>query len=568
MLRRTAGLLFLASLVLVLLQGYSRAANQPNVILITLGSTRADRMGFLGARSRLTPHLDGLARECIVFERAYAQSPGTVASHATILSGTYPQTHHASEFGDPISPDVPYLSDLFHARGYRTGAFVGTVALDPQNGLAPGLERGFDSYDADFRSEQPVGAYGAPSERSGEQVVGRATRWLTSNPGKPFFLWVELDDVAAGGLPYDRAIAGADAAVGKLLITLRTMKVYEDSVILVASDHGESLGAHGEDRHGIFLYDDTIRVPLLVKLPQSQMAGKRVRGRVRLLDIAPTALEAARVPVPSQMQGQSLLRIADRNPDADQHVYAASDFSRTGFGWSGLESWRAGKYLYIRAPTPELYDLATDPAAGRNLAQNSKATLETLASQLESFRSHFSGENSKSAGNSLTSSEMQKLASLGYVGLQKSSSDAASVATGTDPKDVIALANQILAAFRSLSAGKSEAATSAFEHALTVHPNAYLGQYGLGIALAQQKLYPQAIEHLHKAIELQPASVWAHYAMGATLVKSGDFKTAAVHLELVCDRLPRFRQARLLLAESYEHLGQSKQAQTERRKAQ
>jgi predicted Zn-dependent protease len=232
-----------------------------------------------------------------------------------------------------------------------------------------------------------------------------------------------------------------------------------------------------------------------------------------------------------------------------------------------LESWRAGKYLYIRAPKPELYDLSTDPAATRNLAQNSKATLETMASQLEAFRNHFGSQNGKSTGNGLTSSEMQKLASLGYVGLQKSSSDATSVATGTDPKDKISIANQVLNAFTKLAAGKAEAAAAVFQHTLAAEPNGYLAQYGFGVALAQQKLYPLAIEHLHKAIELQPTSAWAHYEMGATLGKTGDFKTAAVHLELVCDRMPKFRQAHLLLAESYEHLGQSKQAQLEREKA-
>ncbi len=232
-----------------------------------------------------------------------------------------------------------------------------------------------------------------------------------------------------------------------------------------------------------------------------------------------------------------------------------------------MESWRAGKYLYIRAPKPELYDLSADPAATRNLAQNSKATLETMASQLEAFRSHFRSQNSKSAGNVLTSSEMQKLASLGYVGLQKSSSDVTSVATGTDPKDKISIANQILNAFSKLAATKAEAAASVFQQALMAEPNAHLAQYGLGVALAQRKLYPQAIEHLHKAIELQPTSIWAHYEMGATLGKTGDFKTAAVHLELVCDRMPKFRQAHLLLAQSYERLGQSKQALIERAKA-
>ena len=204
--------------------------------------------------------------------------------------------------------------------------------------------------------------------------------------------------------------------------------------IVVVADHGDSLGAHGEDTHGIFLYDETIHVPLLVKLPQDAMAGKRVNGRVRLVDIAPTVLETARIAVPSQMQGQSLLRIAKASTDADQPAYARSDFPQQAFGWSPLESWRAGKYLYIRAPQPELYDLSADPKATRNLAQSSSAVLQTLAAQLKAFDDHLGNEAGKSGGSTLTSSEVQKLASLGYVGLQKSTSGVDAAVSGTDPK--------------------------------------------------------------------------------------------------------------------------------------
>ena len=163
-------------------------------------------------------------------------------------------------------------------------------------------------------------------------------------------------------------MAAADAAVGKLVAALRASKLYDDALIVIASDHGESLGAHGEETHGVFLYDETIHVPLLVKLPQTLNAAKRVAARASLVDIAPTVLEIAGVAIPSQMQGQSLLRIAKSN--ADQPVYSASDFPQRAFGWSALESWRAGKYLYVRAPKPELYDLSADPGATHNLAQS------------------------------------------------------------------------------------------------------------------------------------------------------------------------------------------------------
>jgi arylsulfatase A-like enzyme/Tfp pilus assembly protein PilF len=564
---RLARLILLGFLISISLPASLRAAGKPNIILITLDSTRADRIGFLGSHSALTPNLDGLAPESIIFERAYTQAPLTLVSHATILTGTYPQTHQVSELGSPLGAGLPYLPDLLHAHGYRTAAFVGSILLDPRNGLVPGFDRGFDLYDAGFQQSSGSGDKQLV-ERRADQLVARATKSLSNNTLGPFFLWVHLyDPHAPYGRSYDRAVAAADAALGKLIAVLRAQKLFEDSIMVVASDHGESLGAHGEDTHGIFLYDATIHVPLLLKLPQNQMAGKRVKGRVRLVDVAPTVLEVAGVPVPSQMQGQSLLRIARTNPDADQPAYARSDFPQQAFGWSPLESWRAGKYLYIRAPKPELYDLSADPQATKNLAQTSKAILATLASQLEAFDSHFGGRGSQAETSGLSSSEAQKLASLGYVGLQKSSSNADPAVNGTDPKDTIALANEVLKALLNLSEGKPERTVPALQQVLAGQTNIYLAQYGLGVALAQRQEYTQAIEHLHEAIELQPDSGWAHYEMGASLLKIRDFKTAAVHLELASARLPKFREVHLLLAQSYEQLGKSKEAQVERKKA-
>jgi len=578
MLRRALYAGFFGFLISIFLSVHCSAATKPNILLITLDSTRADRMGFLGAHDKLTPSLDALARQSIVFDRAYAQAPGTVVSHATILSGTYPQTHHASELGSPLAATLPLLPDLLHSQGYRTAAFVGSIQLDPREGLAPGFDRGFDAYDAGFRqspaNDSPQGAHASQndknataSKRSGDQVIARAIKWLAGSK-QPFFLWVNLSDPQAPyATSYDHAIAAADAALGKLLTSLHTQKLFDDAIIVVAADHGESLGAHGEDTHGIFLYDETIHVPLLVKLAQNQMAGKRVVGRVRLLDVAPTVLEAAAVPVLSQMQGQSLLRVAKSNSDSDQPAYSRSDFPQQAFGWSALESWRVGKYLYIRAPKPELYDLSADPSATRNLAQTSKATLETIAAQLSSFDGHFGSGAGKSPDTGLTSSEMQKLASLGYVGLQKSSSAGNATVQGTDPKDTIATADRTLAAMLTLQEGKPDKAIPVFRQVLTAQPDTYLAQYGLGVALAHEQQYPEAIEHLHKAIELQPDSAWAHYEMGLSLLKTKDFKTAAVHLEIASSRLPESAAAHSALADAYDHLNRGEDANRERAKA-
>jgi arylsulfatase A-like enzyme/Tfp pilus assembly protein PilF len=548
---------------------FAAAVSKPNLVLITVDSIRADRVGFLGAKGAHTPNLDRLAGEGLVFERAYAQAPGSVVSHATVLSGTYPQSTGMSEIGGTLSSSLPYLPDLLKAQGYRTAAFVGSVDLDPWNGLAQGLDRGFEMYDAGFRRAIPGDAYPPLTERRGAGVVARAISWLDHNAHAQFFLWVHICDAGAPTGSYNSAISAADAAIGKLISALQQRNIYASTAIVVAADHGEGLGAHGEEGHGIFLYDETIHVPLLIKPPASQAANPtttRVTAKVRLVDIAPTLLEIAGLPVPSQMQGQSLLRVAkSKSSGGDQPVYSRADLPQRGFGWSPLESWRAGKYLYIRAPKPELYDLTADPGATHNLAQSSKATLDTMAAQMETFDRHFSGEAGKSSAE-LSSSEMQKLASLGYVGLQKSSGTAAAVA-GTDPKDKIAMANKVMEAASTGNESKPDRAIAALTPIVSADPNLYLAQYALGAALARKGQYAEAATHLHKAIELQPDSAWAHYEMGASLLKTGDFKTAVVHLEISTGRLPGFAPAHLSLAEAYEHLGRSEEAKRERGKA-
>ena len=565
MLRRLGSCFLFIILTLVVLPVDSAAATKPNIILITLDSTRADRMGFLGARRNLTPSLDGIAREGIIFSQAYAQAPTTVVSSATILIGTYPQSHQVNEFGGSLAATVPYLPSLLRANGYRTAAFVGTILLDPKNGAFQGCDRGFDTYEAGFHQPEQGESRFQSVERHGDDVAARATKWLVVNKPRPFFLWMHLQDAASiSAGSYDRGVAAADAAVGKLVTFLRSQSLYDDSLIVVASPEGESLSAHGEDAHGVFLYDEVIHVPLLLKLPRGQMAGKQTKNRARLLDIAPTVLAAAGIAIPAQMQGQSLIRIAQATSQGDQPAYSRSDLSQRGFGYCVLESWRSGKYLYIRAPKPELYDLSSDPGATRNLAQSAKATLQTMASQLQSFDSHVANNDAaKSAASGLTSSEMQKLASLGYVGLQKGSGVNAA-AEGTDPKDGMGAVNKTLAAMLDLEDGKPEKAVPTLQQVLAAQPTIYLAQYGIGAALMQQQKYAEAIEHLHKAIELQPDSAWAHYGMGISLIKTGDFKTAAVHLEIASGRLPGFSAAHSALAEAYEHLGQRQDAARER----
>jgi arylsulfatase A-like enzyme/Flp pilus assembly protein TadD len=567
-LTKWSGLLLASAVLLGFSPLPSPAATPPNIVLITLDSTRADRMGFLGAHTGITPKLDALARQSVIFEQAYSQAPLTVVSHATILSGTYPQTHRASEFGAQLAASLPFVPDLLRAGGYRTAAFVGSIALDPKRGLALGFDRGFGIYDAGFhapeRGQNPLNSV----QRAGQQVVTRASAWLARNTKGPFFLWVHLNDPqSAGGASYNRAVGAADVATGRLVAALRARKQLDDALIVIASDHGQSLGAHGEQTHGMFLYEETLHVPLLVKLPQNQFPGRRVRAHARLVDIAPTLLEIAGLTIPSQMQGQSLLRMAKASASSDQPVYSMTDFPQQAFGWSALESWRTGKYLYIRAPGPELYDLSSDPGATRNLADRSTATLETMAAQLDAFDRRLSESGNAAVGSELTSSEMQKLASLGYVGLQKMPAAARAPMSGVDPKAGIAIADKVVSANVLLDQGQPEKAVAELQAVGAAASGMYLAQYVMGVALVQQQHYLLAVEYLRKAIELQPDSARAHYEMGSALLKNGDYKTALIHLEIAASRLPGNSEVHARLAAVHERLGRAQEAEKERAKA-
>src|SRR5438309_4592262 len=294
------------------------APKPPNVILITLDTFRADRMGFLGSGKKLTPNLDTLARQSVVFTRAYSQVPLTTASHATILTGTYPQFHKVNDFGVPLADDVPFAPAIFKSHGYRTAAFVGSLVLDPATRSAPGFDRGFDTFDAGFHRRRPRESRYQAIERRGGEVVAHALAWLSQHPRGPFFIWVHLYDAhdpydppepyksRYAAAPYDGEIAYVDAAVGKLLSQLRARGLYDGALIAVMADHGEALGEHGETTHGIFLYDETLHVPLIMAGPGIARGVRRTDGPFGLVDVFPTVLARAAIPAPANLDGQDL----------------------------------------------------------------------------------------------------------------------------------------------------------------------------------------------------------------------------------------------------------------------
>jgi len=525
------------------------ASPHPNIVLITLDTTRADRMGFLGSERGLTPNLDALARQAVVFSRAYAQVPLTTPSHATILTGTYPQFNHVNYMGDPLGKAVPFLPDILHRNGYRTAAFVGALALEPRR-LAPGFERGFDIYDAGFHRRGPREDRYHSLERRGEEVVSRSLAWLSKRPAGPFFLWVHLYDphdpydppepykTRYQAEPYDGEIAYSDAVVAKLLAGLRTRRLFDSALIAVMADHGEAFGEHGENHHGIFLYDETIHIPLLIKAP-GQHAGKRVETRVGLVDVAPTILRTANLPIPAAVQGESLTSLIKSHPAgaSDQPndsngqvpVYAESGYGHLSFGWSKLQAWRTSKYLYIEAPERELYDQSADPLATHNLAADSKAVADTVAGQVAEFYAKTKREATENTKLDLQQSE--SLHALGYMSSESGTSSGADKESGADPKLKIGIANLLYQALVHMQNEQYQEAVPILEQVLEQEPNTPIALLQLGRAYMAVKEYQKAVTPLRNLVEKKPDDAFARYEFGCALVKTGNWEEAAPQFE-------------------------------------
>jgi choline-sulfatase len=562
----------LVCVVWLLASALAGTAAPPNVILITLDTVRADRMGFLGSKRGLTPNLDTLARQSVVFTRAYSQVPLTAPSHATILTGTYPQFHQVNDFQVPLAPELPYAPQIMRTHGYHTAAFVGAIILDPSAKFAPGFDRGFDTYDAGFQKWHSGEDRYHTTERRGGEVVAHALAWLNQHPKGPFFMWVHLYDAhhpydppepyksKYARAPYDGEIAYTDSAVGKFLSQLRARGLYDGAVIAVMADHGEALGDHGEDTHGIFLYDETIHVPLVIKLPGASSAGKRIESRVGLVDVLPTILQAVGVAIPQEVQGESLLGMIQPVPTGSaaaiaatspgRPAYAETDYPRRAYGWSALRALRTRKYLYIDAPRKELYDQVADPKAGHDLSSASTAVTSTLAGQLDAFRqkTSSSGEAPKSA---VDPEAQQKLAALGYVASGSNVTRPGARDLGADPKDKIEISNMTNQVNFLMEGERFQEAVPLLQQLIAKEPDASLPFVQLGKCLILMRDFPKAVPALRKIVESRPDLTISHFQLSMALLATGDIAAAVTELQIVVARIPNWERARLLLANAY-----------------
>jgi arylsulfatase A-like enzyme/predicted negative regulator of RcsB-dependent stress response len=356
---------------------------KPTVLLVTLDATRADHLGCYGYAAGQTPAADELAQQGVLFEQAYVQVPLCLPSHATLLTGRWPFRHGVRGELDVLGPQVPTLAEQFRSAGYRTAAFVSTSSLDQSRGLG----RGFDVYQDDFGL--PGKRPGAYERGAASVIVNRVLAWMETVDTRPLFLWVHLADSMAphnlpearardfAGRPYDGEVAEVDGHMGRLVSGVR--RRHPQTLVAALADHGESLGDHGEDTFGYFVYSATTRVPFLVSMPGRLPSGVRVPAIVRSVDLAPTLLDLVGLPAPPGLDGASLVPLMVGSRREGPGPAPIENVSlRPKYGLAPLFALRSGPYLFVKAPRSELYDVAQDPQE----KDDASARLTRIASNL------------------------------------------------------------------------------------------------------------------------------------------------------------------------------------------
>jgi choline-sulfatase len=510
-----------------------KKASSPDVFLVTIDTLRSDHVHCYGYDPIQTPGLDGLAKDAIRFTQAFTPSPITNTSHTTILTGLLPSSHGVTDFAVPLVGSHSTWAELLKGRGYHTAAFIGAVILDSKS-LAPGLDRGFDFYD-NFPEHSPTKSRWGRVERRGMDVVQHAEAWLSAHPAGPHFVWVHLYDPHDPYEPpapysqtykdrrYDGEIAYADSVLRHFIGYLRTRGWYANALVIVVGDHGEGLGEHHENTHGIFLYDSTTHVPLMVKLPAGGVAGKVVDAQVRTTDILPTVLDLLHVSAP-RVDGESLRPYFAGTETAGRTAFGETDYPLR-FGWAPLRSVRAEGFKFIEAPRPELYDVRADPGELKNSYTPGDATAQKFRRVLTDLEAP------------------------------------ASSALLPDPKDKIEEQNLLHTAMLASDDNRPLDARGALEQVLQLDPKSPTALRQLGELELGAGEYSKAAEHLQGAREVRPEDATAAFYEGQALEKTGNLAGARDALEASLKLTPGQFPARLLLGQVYLGLKDPKAAE-------
>ncbi|MDX6460156.1 MAG: arylsulfatase [Acidobacteriaceae bacterium] len=530
--------------------------SSPDVYLITIDTLRADHVHCYGDDQIQTPALDSIAQDGIRFTQAFTPSPITNTAHTSILTGLLPSVHGVTDFGIPLQKTIPTWAELLKQNGYQTAAFIGAVVLDSRT-LAPGLDRGFDYYD-NFPSDSSESKHWGRVERRGEDVVHRAEAWMDGHPAKPRFVWVHLYDPHDPYDPpppfaqiykdrlYDGEIAYADSALGHLLTYLKRQNRYNRALIVVVGDHGEGLGEHGEQTHGIFLYDATTHVPLLIKLPVSGKPAV-VEAQVQTIDVLPTVLDLLDIAAPAALAKRSLRGEFAEGKENDRLVFGETDYPLR-FGWAPLRAVRSGGFKFIEAPRPELYDLGKDPGELKNEYEPWNPTVQHLRAELTS--SAMRPPRASASSGTASSKTLNELRALGYLGPAdaQSSTNVPELSSLPDPKDKIEEQNLLHSAMMSADQGHAQNARLLLMKVLQLNPDSSPALRQLGELEFRAGEYRSAADHFHSVRKAHPDDAPAALYEGKALDKLGDAHGARSALEAALTSPGGQLEARVLLA--------------------
>lgn len=572
---------------------FPAAAARPHspVVVISVDTLRADHLGCYGDRGDRTPHLDALAQAGTLFSRVDTPVPMTLPAHASLLSSTYPFAHGATENGQTVPRGLTTLAGVLKVQGYRTAAFIGGYVLDARFGL----NQGFDVYDSPFHLRPDPGEEPPEVKRSAEEVLSAAEQWLKEKSAQPFFVFIHLYDVhrpySHGS--YDAEIVYVDKAVGQFEQWLSDQRLLQDTLIVLTSDHGESLGEHGEETHGYFIYESTMWVPVIFRWPRG--AGEypaRVDAPASLIDVAPAILDFLDIEAPRQFQGKSLLKLYRAPPGDAQPVYGESMYARDHLGCSPLRSIRWGRYKYIEAPKPELYDLDADPHERDNRYDRDRSLAIKLSARL---RALYSGERREPQGP-VDHAVVSRLRSLGYLG-----GGPPRAISGADPKDrleeyvrygrAIRLANaahlaQAIREFKSVvqedgqnvtarfylavcyyRSNRLEDAASELNSTLQISRNYVPAEELLGTIWLRKKDYVRARQQFVHIVAISPENYGAHFNLGILAMREGRSDEAARELQVAARADATSAQPHAALGSLYSEQGDLARARDEFRKA-
>jgi choline-sulfatase len=500
-----------------------------NVILITIDTVRADHLGCYGYKDIQTPTLDALGHDGVVFDRAISQVPLTWPSHAAILTGLYPFQNGVQDFtGQPLDKRFRSVAQAFKDHGYATGAVVSAFVLDRSWGLA----RGFDFYDDAFSPEEFANRDLGLVERHAGESVDHALNWLGKNSRRPFFFWLHLYDPHSPYDPpepyrsdyqghlYDGEIAYADHELERVVEWLKRSRLYDRSLILFVSDHGESLGEHGEHEHGFFVYNSTVHMPLIVKPPAgSGIRTTRISRPVETTDVAATLIQLAGLH--DSLQGQTHSKGLFAAAESDGAAYSETFYPFSSFGWSPLHALETSRYHFIDAPQPELYDVLADPDEKENIAPQQPATMAVLKDKLQTLLRDRPYQSSAGGESGLSSDALEKLRSLGYVAYRSPVSAGVLAAGLPDPKTKLWEFNSILQSEDAMRAGDTEKGKALLLAVREKDPEMYVVPFVLGeTALSQQK-WDEAATELHRCLELNPHFDQAMLGLARALIFQG-----------------------------------------------